>query len=123
MYRIVYITCNTLQTQLCCTEICQYCNFCGHLVTPSHCLDSGNKFSTTWRPVGDYVHLKIQFLVQDTSLQITGPSYILWANENYAECCKVADQIAAKEAEEEEEDEHDDLDEGQKVDEIIRYIR
>ena len=73
--------------------------------------------------MGDYVHLKIQFLVQDTSLQITGPSYILWANENYAECCKIADQIAAKEAEEEEEDEHDDLDEGQKMDEIIRYIR
>ena len=22
---------------------------------------TGNKFSTTWRPVGDYVHLKIQF--------------------------------------------------------------
>ena len=85
--------------------------------------DSGNKFSTTWRPVGDYVHLKIQFLVQDTSLQITGPSYILWANENYAECCKMADQIAAKEAEEEEEEEHDDLDDGQKMDEIIRYIR
>ena len=72
--------------------------------------------------MGDYVHLKIQFLVQDTSLQITGPSYILWANENYAEFCKVADQIAAKEAEEEEE-EHDDLDDGQKMDEIIRYIR
>ena len=99
-----------------------------YLYCPDHhdllsCLDSGNKFSTTWRPVGDYVHLKIQFLVQDTSLQITGPSYILWANENYAECCKLADQIAAAEAEEEKEEEHDDLDEGQKVDEIIRYIR
>ena len=31
---------------------------------------SGNKFSTTWRPAGDYVHLKIQFMVQDTNLQV-----------------------------------------------------
>ena len=102
---------------------CRYICLVLATMTSLFCLDSGNKFSTTWRPVGDYVHLKIQFLVQDTSLQITGPSYILWANENYAECCKLADQIAAAEAEEEKEEEHDDLDEGQKVDEIIRYIR
>ena len=82
----------------------------------------GNKFSTTWRPVGDYIHLKVQFLVQDTTLQVTGPSYILWAVENYKECCKIADEIAAKEAEEEEEDD-EGLDDSQKMDEIIRAIR
>ena len=31
---------------------------------------TGNKFSTTWRPVGDYVHLKIQFQVSETNLQV-----------------------------------------------------
>ena len=31
---------------------------------------AGNKFSTTWRPVGDYVHLKVQFSIQDTTLQV-----------------------------------------------------
>ena len=31
---------------------------------------AGNKFSTTWRPVGDYVHLKIQFQVSETNLQV-----------------------------------------------------
>ena len=54
-------------------------------------------------------------------VQITGPSYLLWAIENYAECCKIADQIAAKETVEEEEEET--MDDGQKMDEIIRYIR
>ena len=32
----------------------------------------GNKFSTTWRPVGDYIHLKVLFHVQDTTLQVLG---------------------------------------------------
>ena len=54
--------------------------------------------------------------------KITGPSYLLWAIENYAEMCKIADQIASKEAVEEEEEEND-MDDGQKMDEIIRYIR
>ena len=76
----------------------------------------GSKFSTTWRPVGDYIHLKVLFNVQDTTLQVSpcmmvlmlllyikvsGTSYILWAAENYQDCCKIADEIAAKEAEEE----------------------
>jgi len=82
----------------------------------------GNKFSTTWRPVGDYIHLKVIFNIQDTSLQVSGTSYILWAAENYQEFCKIADEIAAKEAEEEEEPD-DGLDDGQKMDEIIRCIR
>ena len=56
-----------------------------------------------------------------TYFKISGPSYILWAIENYAECCKIADQIAAKEVEEEEEEVT--MDDGQKMDEIIRYIR
>jgi len=82
----------------------------------------GNKFSTTWRPVGDYIHLKVLFHVQDNTLQVSGTSYILWAAENYQECCKIADEIAAKEAEEEEEPD-DGLDDSQKMDEIIRCIR
>lgn len=45
----------------------------------------------------------------------------MWAIENYAECCKIADQIAAKEVEEEEDEVV--MDDGQKMDEIIRYIR
>ena len=35
------------------------------------------------------------------SPQVSGTSYILWAAENYQDCCKIADEIAAKEAEEE----------------------
>jgi hypothetical protein len=29
--------------------------------------------------------------------QVTGQSYLLWAIENYAALCKLADEIAAKE--------------------------
>merc|ERR1712086_1070278 len=46
---------------------------------------SGSKFSTTWRPAGDYIHLKITFLVQNTSVQVGGSSFLLWAIENYQE--------------------------------------
>ena len=31
---------------------------------------SGSKFSTTWRPAGDYIHLKISFLVQSNTVQV-----------------------------------------------------
>ena len=37
------------------------------------------------------------------SVKVSGSSYILWAAENYQDCCKIADEIAAKEAEEENE--------------------
>ena len=127
----------------------------------------GNKFSTTWRPVGDYIHLKVVFTLQPNALQVarswtdlalsggslfmivtialctlhachhysrssvphstlsssvepcqvSGSSYILWAAENYQGECqhpfvayhysksspafnKLADELAAKEAEE-----------------------
>ena len=32
---------------------------------------SGDKYSTTWRPSGDYTHLKISFLVQSATIQVT----------------------------------------------------
>ena len=32
---------------------------------------SGDKYSTTWRPSGDYTHLKIPFLVQSATIQVT----------------------------------------------------
>ena len=30
----------------------------------------GNKFSTTWRPQGDYIHLKVVFTVQENALLV-----------------------------------------------------
>ena len=39
---------------------------------------TGNKFSTTWRPVGDYVHLKIQFQVSETNLQVQFSAILTW---------------------------------------------
>ena len=84
------------------------------------------------------------------SIKVSGTSYILWAAENYQDCCKIADEIAAKDAEEEtwitlklrlnlfmiyfnlfkvinvpkQEDEPEDgLDDSQKMDEIIKCIR
>ena len=84
------------------------------------------------------------------AIKVSGTSYILWAAENYQDCCKIADEIAAKEAEEEnwitlklklnlfilyfnlfkvinvsnQEDEPEDgLDDSQKMDEIIKCIR
>ena len=75
---------------------------------------SGSKFSTTWRPAGDYIHLKITFLVQNTTVQVTltteayaeclpfvfqvgGSSFLLWAIENYQEFSELAENIAEKE--------------------------
>ena len=87
------------------------------------------------------------------AIKVSGTSYILWAAENYQDCCKIADEIAAKDAEEEtwitlkhrlnlfmiyfnlfnlfkvikvskQEDEPEDgLDDSQKMDEIIKCIR
>ena len=71
------------------------------------------RFSESYIPI---------LIVIISTWKITGPSYLLWAIENYAEMCKIADQIASKEAVEEEEEEND-MDDGQKMDEIIRYIR
>ena len=42
-----------------------------------------SKFSTTWRPAGDYIHLKVTFLIQKNSIQVGGGSYLLWAIENF----------------------------------------
>jgi len=30
---------------------------------------TSSKFSTTWRPAGDYIHMKVTFLVQNKSIQ------------------------------------------------------
>ena len=30
----------------------------------------GDKLTATWRPAGDYTHLKVSFLVQSTSVQV-----------------------------------------------------
>ena len=37
----------------------------------------GSKFSTTWRPVGDYIHLKVLFNVQETTIQVSTSKVVL----------------------------------------------
>jgi len=53
--------------------------------------------------------------------KVSGASYLLWAIENYQAFNKIADELAAKEAEEEEEDVPED--DSAKMDEIIKCIR
>ena len=36
----------------------------------------GSKFSTTWRPTGDYIHLKITFMVQNSTVQVCYHYYL-----------------------------------------------
>ena len=43
------------------------------------CLDqkdrNGSKFVVTWRPVGDYIHLKVNVTIQESSLQVSSSLY------------------------------------------------
>ena len=61
---------------------------------------ASSKFSTTWRPSGDYIHLKVTFLVQRNSIQVGGSSYLLWAIENFEEFSDLATKLSKVEHEE-----------------------
>ena len=61
---------------------------------------ASSKFSTTWRPSGDYIHLKVTFLVQRNSIQVGGSSYLLWAIENFEEFSDLAAKLSKVEHEE-----------------------
>ena len=78
-----------------------------------HAEPQRDKFTATWRPVGDYSHLKVSFLIQASTVQVifsylemhslfglkvSENSFLLWAMENYKTCCKLADSISSKEA-------------------------
>ena len=55
---------------------------------------TSSKFSTTWRPAGDYIHLKVTFMVQKSSIQVGGSSYLLWAIENYQDFSELAIKLS-----------------------------
>merc|ERR1712062_446186 len=75
-----------------------------------------SKFSTTWRPSGDYIHLKVTFLIQKNSIQVGGGSYLLWAIENFQEFSDSAEKIADSEKEEK-------LDDSEKMNAILKDLR
>ncbi|XP_023334719.1 uncharacterized protein LOC111706160 isoform X3 [Eurytemora carolleeae] len=79
------------------------------------------KFVLTWRPSNDYIHLKVNLQVTESTLLVSGQSYILWATENYGSMCKLADDIVAKEGEIKEE--IPEIDDSEKMDEIIKCLR
>ena len=77
---------------------------------------ASSKFSTTWRPSGDYIHLKVTFLVQKSSIQVGGNSYLLWAIENFEEFSQLATKMA-KEMDEEK------IDDSEKMTVILKGLK
>jgi len=77
---------------------------------------TSSKFSTTWRPAGDYIHLKVTFLVQNKSIQVGGPSYLLWTVENFQEFNELAEKLAKSE-------ENDKMEDHEKINAILKGLK